>query len=78
MVDEWAADVAQLRELLQQARPGLNRRAADDRIRWATLMALTLLNKHRDEHERVAAVLREGGDAAACLDAIETSAETLD
>ena len=73
-----AADVAQLRELLQQARPGLNRRAADDRIRWATLMALTLLNKHRDEHERVAAVLREGGDAAACLDAIETSAETLD
>ena len=73
-----AADVAQLRELLQQARPGLNRRAADDRIRWATLMALTLLNKHRGEHERVAAVLREGGDAAACLDAIETRAEILD
>ncbi len=40
-------------------------------------MALTLLNKHRDEHERVAAVLREGGDAAACLDAIETRAENL-
>ena len=34
-------------------------------------MALTLLQRHRDAHARVAAVLRDGGGVDACVDAIE-------
>lgn len=66
------ADLAQLRELCGLARPAVRTREQQDAlIRWATLMALTLLQNHGPALERLAAALDAGAPVDACIGAIE-------
>ena len=67
------ADLAQLRVLFYQSAPRiLDRRAQDERIRWAMLMALTLLTNHRNELDALVHTISSGGDVDACIVAIES------
>ena len=70
------ADVAQLRELLEVAVPPIRSRSEqDDRIRWGTLMALTLLMQHRPSLDALAIALEAREEVGACVTAIEDAAE---
>ena len=69
------SDVAALRELCRRAEPPLASRAAqDERIRWATLMALTMLQTHRPSLEALSAQFEAGGGVEGCIEAIERAA----
>jgi hypothetical protein len=65
-------DVAGLRVLMERALPPLiTRRAQDERIRWATLMALTLLQQQRASLDALATAFDERADVRGCVRAIE-------
>ncbi len=77
------ADVAQARGFMErrrgtdassaQARKAL-RAEQDDRIRWATLLALTLLQRHRASLDAVVEAFAKGSDVGACLCAAQSAA----
>jgi len=50
-------------------------RAQDERIRWATLMALTLLIKHRRELDALAEAFGRTASVDECVRAIEGAAQ---
>lgn len=68
-------DVAQLRGLMETAAPPITaRREQDDRIRWATLMALTLLENNRGRLDALAARFESAppvGSLVRCLEGVE-------
>jgi tRNA U34 5-carboxymethylaminomethyl modifying enzyme MnmG/GidA len=67
-------DVAQLRQLMAKASPAITElRAQDDRIRWATLMALTYVQTHRERLDRLVDALQAGETIGNCVAAIEVS-----
>ena len=69
------ADVAQLRGLMEVASPPISAKTEqDDRVRWGTLMALTLLQQHRGALDACAAKFEEGGSVGECVAAIEAAA----
>jgi hypothetical protein len=70
-------DLAQLRTVFAELAPKQLRstRAQDERIRWATLMALTLLTRHRRELDALTAALERGATVEECVAAIEGAAE---
>ena len=77
------ADVTQARSFLERkgstgVQSAPTRRAArakqDDRIRWATLYALTLLQRHRASLDAVVAAFDEGADVGTCLCAAQNAA----
>lgn len=71
-----AADVAALRDMCIAASPPLaNSRVQDERIRWGTLMALTLLQKRRASLDALAAAFEASADVGACVRAIEGASE---
>ena len=81
------ADVAQARAFMQRiapnARAGQPSRARarvveDDRIRWATLMALTLLQRHRSSLDAVVEVFEASGTVGAAMNAAEAAAPADD
>ena len=69
------ADVAQLKGMLAIASPPVTEACAvDDRIRWATLMALTMLQNHRPCLEALAERLEVAQDAGECIRLLEATA----
>ena len=67
------ADIAAARELM--SRSSLSARSLqDDRIRWAMLMALTLLQQHRPSLDAVARSFEEGAPVGACIREAEAAA----
>ena len=69
------ADVAQLKGMLAIASPPVTEaRAVDDRIRWATLMALTMLQNHRPCLEALAERFESARDAGECIRLLEATA----
>ena len=65
-------DVAQLRGLMTLASPAVTaRREQDDKVRWATFFALTLLQKHRAELDALAAQFESAPDVGACIRCLE-------
>jgi len=77
------SDVAQARCFLERkwstgVQSAPTRRTArakqDDRIRWATLFALTLLQRHRASLDAVVEAFDEGADVGACLCAAQNAA----
>jgi hypothetical protein len=65
-------DVNMLRGLMAGASPPVSgRRDQDDRIRWGTLFALTLLQQHADALDRLAEAFEASEDVGACIAAIE-------
>ena len=69
------ADVAQMRGLMQLASPPVTaKREQDDRIRWATFFALTLLQNNRASLDELAAQFERSEDLGTCLRALEDSA----
>jgi hypothetical protein len=66
------ADVAGVRELFERATPRVSSRLQqDDRIRWATLFALTLLQQHRASLDAVAGAFDEDVCVGECIHAAE-------
>mmetsp|Transcript_7999 Transcript_7999/g.25526 ORF Transcript_7999/g.25526 Transcript_7999/m.25526 type:complete len:293 (+) Transcript_7999:81-959(+) len=69
------ADVAQLKGMLAIASPPVTEACAvDDRIRWATLMALTMLQNHRPCLEALAERFEVAQDAGECIRLLEATA----
>ena len=69
------ADVQMLRAAMRVASPAVaSQSAQDDRIRWATMMALTLLQRHQASLDELAACLEEGAAVDTCERAIESAA----
>ena len=65
-------DVAQLRGLMSAASPQISSRPAqDDRIRWAMLMALTLVMRHRAALDRLVSAFEGEASVGECIEAIE-------
>lgn len=68
-------DVAQLRGFMEAAAPPINaRREQDDRIRWATLMALTLLENNRPRLDELARRFESAppiGSLVRCLEGVD-------
>lgn len=68
-------DVTQLRALMASASPPLtSRNAQDERIRWATLMALTMLTRQQASLDALADALERRCDVGECVTAIEAAA----
>jgi len=67
-------DLAQLRGVFAQLAPKTlkSRRDQDERIRWATLMALTLLTKYRQELDVLVEAFDRGASVDECVAVIET------
>ena len=66
-------DVAQARALMQSARPPISARSEqDDRIRWATLTALTLLQNNRRRLDELAELFKTAPDVGTCIRNIES------
>ena len=71
-----ATDVGQLRGMLSAASPAIStRKDQDDRIRWATLMALTMLQNERKSLDVLAKQFETMEDVGQCIRALEASAE---
>ena len=69
-------DVGQLRGILRAASPAIaTRKDQDDRIRWATLMALTMLQNERKSLDVLAKQFETMEDVGQCIRALEASAE---
>lgn len=69
-------DVNMLRGLMAAALPPITvKREQDDRIRWGTLFALTLLQQHAGALERLAIAFDSSDDVGACIRAIESEVE---
>ena len=65
-------DVNMLRRLMAGASPPVaGRREQDDRIRWGTLFALTLLQQHPGALDRLAVAFEASDDVGTCIAAIE-------
>jgi hypothetical protein len=66
-------DLAQLRAAFLELAPRTlgTTRQQDDRIRWATMMALTLITRHRDALDVLAAAFERGSAIDECIVAIE-------
>jgi hypothetical protein len=65
-------DVNMLRRLMAGASPPVaGRREQDDRIRWGTLFALTLLQQHSGALDRLAVAFEASDDVGTCIAAIE-------
>jgi hypothetical protein len=69
-------DLAQLRTAFAELAPKQLRstRAQDERIRWATLMALTLLTRHRRELDALASAFERQASVDECIAAVEGAA----
>jgi len=68
-------DVSQARGLMQSASPPIvERRDQDDRIRWATLTALTLLQNNRQRLDELSALFETAPDVGTCIRALEAAA----
>lgn len=69
-------DLTQLRTVFAEFAPKQlsKTRAQDERIRWATLMALTLLTRHRRELDTLAAAFERGASVDECIAAVEGTA----
>ena len=73
------ADVAQLRALMDVASPPIiDKSEQDDRIRWGTLMALTLLQNHRPSLDALVDAFDASASVGACVAAIEEAAAAAD
>ena len=71
------ADVSQLRSLMAAASPPItDRLQQDDRVRWGTLMALTLLQKHRASLDACAAAFDDARDVGSTILEIEAAARS--
>ena len=55
--------------------PIVGRSQQDDRIRWGTLFALTLLRQHAGALHRLAIALDNSDDVVTCIRAIEEANE---
>ena len=72
-------DVAQLRGMLAIAQPPITlARDVDDRIRWATLMALTMLQNNRDCLDALVTQMETGSDVGDCIRTLEGAARGRD
>ena len=70
-----ATDVGQLRGMLHAASPAIStRKDQDDRIRWATLMALTMLQNERKSLDVLAKQFETMKDVGQCIRALESAA----
>ena len=67
-------DVRQLRGWMGLLLPGSTTAQQDERIRWAMLMALTLLQRQRAALDSLAAAIESGCDVSACVQAMEEAA----
>merc|ERR1711967_177947 len=73
------ADVMQLRELMRGASPPLaSPREQDEKIRWATLFALTLLKQHDYALNALMNELEAARDVGSCILAIEEAKDSAD
>jgi hypothetical protein len=71
------ADVAQLRALMAAASPPIaTKLEQDDRVRWGTLMALTLLQQHRAALDALAVAFDDAASVGECVTAIEAAASS--
>ena len=69
-------DVAQLRGMLNAASPPISRgKDQDDRIRWATLMALTMLQNERGSLDVLAKQFETMEDVGQCIRALEAAGQ---
>eukprot|EP00966_Prymnesium_polylepis_P324076 7380172-Prymnesium_polylepis.1 len=68
-------DVGQLRALMALATPPIvSSSEQDDRVRWATLMALTLLQNNRQLLDKLARLFEDGvEDVGTCIRTLEAS-----
>ena len=60
--------------MLAASPPIAESRVQDDRVRWGTLMALTLLQQHRGALDACAAAFDRSADIGECIEAIEAAA----
>ena len=68
------ADVVQLRSLCSVASPPISSaRDQDERIRWALLMALTMLQNNREALDALVVQLEAAQDVETCARAIEAA-----
>lgn len=70
-----AEDLSQLRGIMQ-ASALRAREQQDDRVRWATLMALTQLQRQRASFDALVESFERGDDVPLCISAIERAAAT--
>ena len=69
------ADVAELKQLLASASPPVTEaREVDDRIRWATLMALTMLQNNKSCLDALTAQFESAQDVGECIRTLEATA----
>ena len=67
-------DVAQLKGILRSATPPITEaREVDDRIRWATLMALTMLQNNEERLKELASQFESAQDVGECIRVLEDS-----
>ena len=72
-------DVNMLRGFMASSSPPIvGRSQQDDRIRWGTLFALTLLQQHAGALHRLAIALDNSDDVVTCIRAIEEANEDQD
>eukprot|EP00891_Asterochloris_glomerata_P008146 jgi/Astpho2/8146/e_gw1.00120.139.1_t len=62
-------DIRQLDGLLKAL--GFSQQKADGQIRWAVLNITTLLRRHKETHQRLAAAMAEGKSVSDCIAVVE-------